>query len=126
MTLSPLPDKVAVLWPIETDELIKVPGWVKRQDESRQTALGNNTFEVRKVKVLSSGHPDFREGETIAVRVDASALILDHLDYPALVPQGHEVRIYGMFEDMVDGVRGKGRKARVSSFDDVALFKVSA
>jgi hypothetical protein len=111
---QPLPGRVAVLYPlsVESDELIQVPGWIKRKEEHLMGA----PLEIRKVKVLSSGFPGIWAGDTVGVRCDAACLALDYRDYE-WIAEGFEVRIYGVYEPIVSGQ---------SSGEDVVFFKVAA
>lgn len=83
MNLRVLPGRVAVLWPLSDEGLIVAPR------------------RVRRVRVLSSGFPGIRAGDSVAVRADAACLSLTCSDYD-FVPKGYEVRIYGVHEAVLN------------------------
>lgn len=94
-----LPGRIVVLYPLNpiTDQIIQVPNYVKRKEE----AVMGVALETRKSKVLSSGYPGIPEGLEVYVRCDAACLALDHQDY-AWIPEGHEVRIFGVHEAVLN------------------------
>jgi hypothetical protein len=83
MSLRVLPGRVAVLWPLGDEGLIVAPQ------------------RVRRARVFSSGFPGIRDGDSVAVRADAACLSLNRSDYD-FVPEGHEVRIYGVHEAVLN------------------------
>ena len=102
MKLRVLPGRVAVLYPVEerSDQIVQVPAAIRRKTESLMGAA----LECRRARVLSSGFPGVCEGDTVAVRCDAACLALEPRDYD-FVPPGHEVRIYGVHEDVLNDDR---------------------
>lgn len=96
MSLRVLPDRIAVLWPLEPEGLFVVPDAIKLAEANRRM-----TPATKVCKVLSSGFWQVREGDLVAIRMDAAGLILDRTDYP-WIPEGYEVRIYGVTEPILD------------------------
>lgn len=110
----PLPGRVAVLYPLEAEnEFIQVPAWVKRKEET----VKGGALEVRKVQVLTSGFPGIRAGDTVGVRCEAACMALEHKEEPHWVPEGYEIRIYGVYEPILGGSNTR---------EDVLFFKVTA
>lgn len=100
MTLNVLPGRIAVLWPLSAGGLLEVPDWVRRQGEQ----VRGDKLEARKVTVYDSKFPGVYPGDQVCVRADAACLALEHGEYD-FIPEGHEIRIYGVHEPILDGSR---------------------
>jgi hypothetical protein len=95
--LTVLPGRLAVLYPLSVGGPVLFPAQFRRQGE----ATGGGPLEGRRVTVFASGFPPLRAGDSVVVRSDAACLALSALDYP-FVPEGHEVRIYGVHEGVLN------------------------
>jgi hypothetical protein len=113
--ITALPTKVAVLYPIEPDELIVVPEWVRRKDEECR----GGPVEWRGATVVSVGRAvkyqfGLCAGDSVGLRMNAPGITLEHSDRPEDVPVGYELRLIHVFDTIsVEGA-------------DPILFKVSA
>lgn len=108
-----LPGRIAVLWELEPEGLIHVPDAFKMSEANRKGIPATKTCTV-----LASGMPGIGKGDLVAVRMDAAGLILDKTDY-SWVPDGFEVRIYGVTEPLID------RAPDAHPENDVLFAKVS-
>ncbi|MGV3613848.1 MAG: hypothetical protein ACO1SV_00815 [Fimbriimonas sp.] len=90
MSLTVLPGRLAVLYPLVDDGVVLVPPGHRR-----------GALEGRRATVFASGFPPLRAGDSVVVRCDAACLALSALDYP-FVPEGYEVRIYGVHEGVLN------------------------
>lgn len=97
----PLPGRLIVAVPPQDLGPIKIPLWVERQIVERDgdAAIGRSAY------VLRSGLRDVADTDTVWVFDNAPGLAIGPLDNPR-IPDGWEVRIYGVHAPASDAVMG--------------------
>lgn len=101
-SLTMLPGRLAVVYPLELARPFEIEARVRREIEQ----LHGGPYETRHCEVVASGIPELEAGDEVIVRCDAPCLALEPHDYP-WVPAGSEVRVYGVHEPVGEAVIGR-------------------